>query len=125
MPKTTAKDFQLFKTECRKWIDFFGLKGWEVHYRHENTDVLSRAMILFNPIKDRVVVIILALDWKNDKIDSYAIRRSAFHEVMELFLYPIMSLVNARSLMEDEAETEKHNLIRTLENVLFDNFEED
>ena len=30
--KTTKKDFELFKSECKKWIDKLGITGWEIYY---------------------------------------------------------------------------------------------
>lgn len=33
--KTTKKQFELFKKECRKWIDRFELNGWEINFTHQ------------------------------------------------------------------------------------------
>jgi len=48
------------------------------------------------------------------------IKRSAFHEVMEAFLYRISYLGGCRYLQPEEIVEERHNLIRTLEVAVFD-----
>jgi len=32
--KTTKKDFELFKKECRSWIDKLELNNWSVYFQH-------------------------------------------------------------------------------------------
>ena len=36
--KTTKKDFAEFKKECCKWIEYFGISDYEIHYYHEDAE---------------------------------------------------------------------------------------
>ena len=35
---TTEEHFQLFKTECKKWIKELGLIGWDIVYKHDGEE---------------------------------------------------------------------------------------
>ncbi len=96
MVKTTKKDFKLFKRECRKWINFFGLKQWEVLYFHEPCENDSRAKYYTN------------------------ISSIAFHEVVEGMLFAnITFMLTARGYSKSEIDEVIHPIIRTLENTVF------
>ena len=123
MAKTTAKDFKLFKGACEKWIDFFGLKGWEVSFRHEKIEDNARAEITFNAIEDRMACIVLGIDWLSNPVNDRIIRKVAFHEVMEIFCRRWVYLAYERGVRDIEIAEEKHHIIRTLENVIFENME--
>lgn len=122
--KTTQKDFNLFKSECQKWIEVFGLKGWRVTFRHANldNDNSARAWNTIQNLEDRVVSIGLCVDWDNDieGVTDKNIKHSAFHEVMELFLGRMVILAKYRHSTDSEINEENHNIIRTLENVILD-----
>lgn len=117
MYKTTKKEFELFKKECRKWIKFFGLFDWEVYYEHVelkekayatcHTDMLGMvATFSFNKV--------VGTNIRDD------IRRTAFHEVCELLISKLKIIAKCRFLSEDEITTANHEIIRRLENCVFD-----
>ena len=117
--KTTQKQFEIFKQECEKWIERFGLYGWRFYYQHEDCINNCLAYCIYpNDIQDRVFTIGLTVNLKC----SYSladIKRAAFHEVMEAFLHRFEFLANARFPNSDDIPEEKHNIIRVLENVLW------
>jgi len=123
MSKTTVKDFQLFKTECRKWIDVFGLKGWECYFRHEKEEDIYVARLSPN-VENRTCTFFFAVDWGDSPLSELEIKKTAFHETMELFLTRFRHLALKRDIREAEILEEDHHIIRILENVLFDSFEE-
>ena len=120
--KTTAKHFALFKAECRKWLDRFGLKGWRVEFFHDDHADISnaRAWYQVNSIVDRCASIGLTSEWQPDSITNEKIKVSAFHEACELFLVRLRVLAGARFIDESEIDEECHAIIRTLENVFFE-----
>lgn len=119
--KTTAKQFNIFKAESRKWIDIFGLKGWRVDFFHRHLDDDRRGQI-FVDIPGRCASIVLGMDWdENDKPLDSNVRRTAFHEVCELLLWRLADMAHTKIFTNrDSIREETHSIIRTLENVLFE-----
>ena len=116
--KTTQKHFKLFKKECKKWIKTFGLLNWEVDFIHRLSDEgIASTKYLYD---NKWCEISLNKNWVNTKPTNYEIKRSSFHEAMELFLVSIRTIAESRYIKEDDIDPEIHNIIRTLENVIFD-----
>ena len=46
--KTSKKDFELFKKECRKWADILSLKDYEWAFFHGVSDEGNRAEYFVN-----------------------------------------------------------------------------
>lgn len=120
--KTTKDQFELFKKECEFWIDYFGLKGWRVEYSHKKTVDEARADIIWN-CAGRIATITLNTIWVDEDrcvITNDNVRRSAFHEVCELFLARLNMMANGKiDNQPHDVNEETHNLIRTLENTIF------
>jgi len=118
--KTTKKDFEVFKKECKKWIDIFELNNWEIMFIHSKR-ADNRAWI--NPSTDpRLVKIALGAEWINlepDTISVNDIKRVAFHEICELLLEPLGYLAECRFITETEIEPARHDIIGKLENTIF------
>jgi hypothetical protein len=118
---TTRQHFDVFKAECKKWLDYFGLKGWQIDYLHDKAEG-NRACVGWK-ITGRVATITLATeweDWRSVPITDDEIRRVAFHEVCELLLSRMtMMAKNKIANHEDAVDEESHVIIRTLENVVF------
>ena len=117
--KTTKNHFQIFKKECQKWIAFFGLYGWRYSYFHEDTTEDWRASVRVS-IDGRTVSLFLHIDWKDDVVTERAVRESAFHEICEILLWRLASMAfgNLR-FSPKECNEETHNIIRILENKVF------
>ncbi len=117
--KTTKKDFVLFKQEVRKWIDILGLKSWDLDIVHKNNGDMPSAVgwCRFNLI-GRCATIGLAEKWELEITDK-SIRKTAFHEVSELLTARLNVVASERCITQAEIEESVHELIRTLENVLW------
>lgn len=113
--KTTRDQFELFKKECQKWINFFGLHGWAAYYRHILLEPDVGAMCEPN-MNQRLVCFSLNLEPDTDSID---IKKMAFHEVDELRFTRIEELAKIRYISEGELREEVHNLIRQDENLFY------
>lgn len=120
--KTTKRHFDLFVKECKKWIKIFGLFGWEFSYSHNDYPNLNVAAYCIWPDEPAETNFTLGLCVTNDDVitDAY-IRKCAFHEVMEAFLYKMIYLARARYVHPEEIAEERHHIIRTLERVVFEN----
>ena len=116
--ETTKKDFELFKKEFLKWINFFGLLNWRLFFYHEKTDEDSFAIITCET-ENRVAGVTLNKIFPAEDYFPENIKMVAFHEVCELLLSDISDLAKSRFINETDIDTEIHRIIRTLENTVF------
>lgn len=114
---TTKEHFKIFKKECAKWIEFFGLKDWEVRYIHEK-DYENLASISFN-VSNGNVVFSLSIHWGTLKPTIHELKITAFHEVVELLLARLRALARARYVTPEEIIEANHAIIRRMENSVF------
>lgn len=118
--KLSQKQFKLFETEARKWIDFFGLKEWQIYFLFEKID--NRAEVRYNCVSG---IAVFVLNTEVDEMDGLVvtnndIKKLGFHEVCELFLGRLVNMAERRfDLTEAGIEEETHRIIRTLENVVW------
>jgi len=121
--KTTKKQFEIFKNECKKWIDYFGLKNWQFYYRHTKVEE-GRAQANFDCVNG-IATLTLSTYWNelsSDFLNDKTVRRVAFHEVCEVMFGRINDMVGQRyGLIEEDITEEIHRLIRILENTMFEN----
>jgi|WetSurMetagenome_2_1015567.scaffolds.fasta_scaffold972312_1 hypothetical protein len=119
MIQTTPEQFDKFVTSCRKWIDYFGLKQWCVLFEHEKCDSNSWAETFVDGIENKIVKIRFNLEPKEDDLKFIDVERTAFHEACELFTWPLEYIGTCRYCGPEEFVAARHDLIRTLENTLF------
>lgn len=112
------KQFQVFKKECVKWIRIFGMYGWEYTFLHIDLDNDAGTCTWPDNPAQRQLTISLNTELPHYSMED--IKRVAFHEVMEAFFYRISFLGEARYLQPEDIDEERHNIIRTLEKVIFD-----
>ena len=130
---TTQANFKEFMRECEFWIDFFGLKEWDIHFRHDGSkDCYACA---YPDCSSRVAIVNLSPDWSETKPTLPRIRKYAFHEVCEVMLYklsrfPIEEIRKKLNMkqksnkqfiktLEDETEEIKHILLGLFENTIW------
>jgi len=118
---TTKEQFELFKSECKKWIKELGLIGWDVSFKHdgEKNDRGWLGWCSTNCV-GRSATIGLCKDWKGVEIDDYQVKRTAFHEVCELLMSRFDTIARTRIIGPDEIDEERHNIIRIMENMIWD-----
>jgi len=113
--KTTKKDFEIFKKEAEKWIEYFGLINYEVFYSHA-ADENGTAFAWTNQ-DGRNCTIGLAFDW-DEKPKANELKRSAFHEICEVMISPL-SDITTKLYNRDFVAGKVHDIIRRLENTIF------
>ena len=117
--KTTEAHFKLFRQECEKWIKAFNLRNWEINYRHTKPPGDQKAWAALNH-QGRQCDLCLSSGWREAfPITNIEIRKTAFHEVCELLLYPMYYLAESRFLSESEMEPACHDVIHALQNAVF------
>lgn len=124
--KTSKEDFELFKAECKKWVEFFGLKCWQISYLHLNScneeNFEDIAWIEPN-VETMSVIFFLNREWVDDKIFycKEEVKLLAFHEVCELLLTKLDDLAGMRfNVTEERVRSTTHEIIYTLENSVYE-----
>ncbi len=120
--ETTNDDFMLFKAECQWWMNIYGLKHWDVFFRHQECD--GRYGSCESNLTGRVATITFAKEWPKRDYNQKEIMRTAFHEATELLLAPVDALANHRYVSQEEMGGALHSVVRTLENVLYPKYRE-
>jgi len=125
--KSTKAQFELFKKECLKWIDIFGMKGYRFYFRHQDFGEAAAYCEYPTEIQHRFFILGLSVNFSDDYADidlsPEAIKRNAFHEVAEAFMCRMSVLANSRCVREDEIKEERHNIIHVLERLIFDKYD--
>lgn len=116
--KISKEEFKTFVDECNRWVDFFGLKDWKIYYYQEKLKE-SFAECRVNGIENRIVSIVLNKELDKEDYDFFDLRKTAFHEVCEVLLYGLEYLATCRYLSPEEITTERHSIIRRLENSVY------
>lgn len=125
--KTTKKDFNLFCKECLRWQEILGLSGFELRFVHGNAmsdKIYGNCMV---DVTARTALIRLCKDWPEAKsfgihLCDQEIRLTAFHEICHVWLDLLSSCARARYIYAHEIEEAEHDIIRTLEKVLYPHY---
>lgn len=117
--KTTPEDFKIFQEEVAYWQKRLGLLDWHIYTRHKL--MRENQGYCYAHLQGRAATIYLSTVLHNydEPPGAEGIRQIAFHEVCEVLLVRMMICAQARYVTRDEIEEAKHEIIRTLENVLF------
>lgn len=111
----TNEDFLFFQSECKYWIEKWGLKNWKIYFRQIQ---LSRNTIAeSNRNLDYVATIFLTLDMKESVVDDKPIllKETAKHETLHILLARLVLNAQARYVSEDDIFESEHEVIRVLE----------
>ena len=117
--ETTRKDFEVFKAECQKWIDYWGLSSYNFYFFHEVPDGLPRCRAACrSDYCARHVSLFLNTVWDEPPVKN-EIQLVAFHEVDEALLSRYHFLAQERFVSEDELEAARHEIIAIHSNTVF------
>ncbi len=119
--KTNKRHYNLFCNEVRKFIDIFGLVGWEVNFEHKRY-LSTELAVCITDQQGRTCTISLSPTWVGLKPTDLEVRKSAFHEVCELLLSRLNTFAKDRFVQESQIDEESHNIIRILERVLWEKY---
>jgi hypothetical protein len=111
---TSKQDFKEFADECGIWIDYFGIKDWDVIFEHAETITGGVAECEVD-LKAKLAV--LRFDEKAHEYPN--IKQTAFHEAVELLLARMRTLCEARYITDSEVSEANHEVVQTLVNTVF------
>ena len=116
---TTPEQFDLFCSECNKWIDEYGLYDWEILFAHTELDNHVQASIEWD-YSARLVTFSLNTDVSIEETTDDSIIKSAHHEVLELLLVDLEVMCSAYNRNEQEKlqfiTSTRHSVIHRLMN---------
>jgi hypothetical protein len=115
MVKITPKHFSTFKQEVLFWVDYFGLKDWDISLQNKDIEE-NRANCCCNITAHRCVIS-LNVEY-DEELNDFQLRKSAFHEVCELLLWRLGNL-GIEGYPHKYVDDETHKIIITLENTVF------
>jgi hypothetical protein len=117
MRQTSKAKFNRFKKEFERWIEIFGLKGYQVYYYHEALDG-SYAEIKVAE-REKVVQVYYGLELSDsDHKAANKPEEDAKHEAIHLLLHRIGWLGEQRWTASNEIHDEAEKLVVILEKVL-------
>lgn len=121
--KLNQKHYKIFKDECKKWIDVFGLKEYSVAFEFTK---LKGAYATSNPSYDSKIVTIKLGTNIDDLLDhgkdlDGMVKEWALHEVLHVVLNPIYCLSIARHATRAEIDQAEEGIVVRLTNVLAKN----
>lgn len=119
MIKVDKKHFEIFKEECNLWVQRFGLVNWRISYEFHKINGALGLCATF--CCDRVAAISLSTEFEDTDNLNNDIKKTAFHEVMELMISPLNACAKSRYITESEIDEARHDIIRRLENVVWKN----
>ena len=116
--KTTQKQFELFKKECRKWADRFELNGWRFDFKLDDLGN-NQAEVDRNYLG---CVATIKLDIKltkaNEDTWTNLIKFNAKHEIIHILCGNLAVLASSRFITSDEVTKAEEELVRKLENII-------
>lgn len=122
--KLTDQMFTIFKDECDRWIDFFGIKNWDLSIIKQdmgNEEYCVVAALTYD-VQNHVGTIAINNSIRLASPDVNVveeIRRAAFHEVMELIFSETRELATSRYITETSVDKSIHNCIVLFENTVY------
>jgi len=117
--ETSLEHFKYFKNRCKHWMYAFGMLDWEWTCGHKDIESGDAFSWVYYNVDGRTAMFYLAKTWEEGCVLNKAvIDRCALHEVLEVMLSDISTMVKRRFIQEKELDIEVHRLIRRFENKL-------
>ena len=116
--RTTQKQFELFKKECRKWIDRFELSGWQIDFYLRDIDS-SQAQVQRDYMSCIANVNFHTEITKSpDETWEELINDTAKHEMIHILLSNLVLLAGSRYVTTDEIEKAEEELVVRLGKII-------
>lgn len=117
MAKLSKDNFEYFKQECLRWLQFLGIYQWDCRFFFEK-DEDGLARVIWEE-ENGLAAFYLATKWGKDKVNAYNLSKTAFHEACELLLWELNDLAR-RGNRDSRVNEAVHRVIRGLENTVFE-----
>jgi len=113
--KLSNKHLNIFKKECKKWIDILKLDNWEVYYGWQDKEGTFAS--IYTDLSGYVATIYLSRDWGDD-YNNAQLKRTAKHEVIHLLLSRLSENARSRFITETDLAESEEELVRKLEKII-------
>jgi hypothetical protein len=115
MIKTTKRDFKLFVSEFKKWIDILNLHDWRVGFFHQEIGANFAEIECDHEFHIATVYLNKSLD----DVEKQDIKKTAKHEALHLFFSGLraIALYKSKRQREFDVEIEEERLVVLLTNV--------
>jgi len=117
--QTTKTQFELFKGECIRLIEKWGITGWRIDFVWDDEDSQERASVS-QDLAGRVLCFYFPKKWadKETKISEEVVIESARHEVIHSLCARLRVLAAKRYVSEDEIYEANEEMARNIENAI-------
>lgn len=113
--KPTPEQVAEFAKFISEYQDLLNLRDWRIEHTGKFAQKGAMADVDVSP-DDRMAVWSLGRDWGNCPVTEKTLRETALHEVLHIFLRPLMDACSSRD--ESAIETLEHSVIVVLEKLL-------
>lgn len=118
MIKVTKAQFELFKKECKKWIDRFELNNWDVYFVNTALDDSTIARTKTN-IDTYDATIALNLKWSEElPLNREQLIKTAEHEILHVLIARLDCLAHSRYAKKDELDSANEELVQKLSHII-------
>ena len=116
---TTKKQFNLFISECKKWIKIFELNGWDIVYFHEELEPAKHIAQCRVDLEGRTINISLnSISPDNFIYTNKDIKKYAKHECIHALLGRFSVNAQSRYVSRSELYETEEELICKLEKII-------
>jgi hypothetical protein len=122
--KLNKSHFESFKKQCKKWLEYFGLRDWDVTVIHEELEEGTQATVKCNMLQQTATIFMaLKIEEDDQTVLSEWLDSTAFHEVCHIYINrllhtPINTAVPDNSAMKDrlweDMDTAHHAIINLM-----------
>lgn len=111
----TAEQVEEFKRYMGEFQDLLNLRDWRIEHSGRKASKQAMAEVGVS-LEDRLAVWSMGADWGNMPINSKTLRETALHEILHVFLAPVIEAAASRD--EQATSSLEHSAIVVLEKLL-------
>ena len=111
--KTTTKQYELFKDECRKWIEKFHLNDYDVYFKWEDIDEADACSEIQGGDGNITITLNKNINFI-DRDPTEDIKETAKHEIIHCLIGRYVRLAKNRYVSGQELDYEEEHLVRKL-----------
>jgi hypothetical protein len=111
----TAEQIAEFQTYLAEFQNLLNLRDWRIEHSGKPASKGALAMVGVS-LEDRLAVWSMGADWGNMPITPKTLRETALHEVLHVFLAPLLEAAASRD--EQATASLEHSAIVVLEKLL-------
>ncbi len=116
--KTNKKQFELFKSECLKWIDIFELSGWRFDFFLMD---IGKHQAEVERVYENCVITVrfnLKLEVSDNRTADETIKNSAKHEMIHILIGNLATMAYSKYVTESEITKAEEELVRKLSVII-------